>query len=77
VLIEDLRDAPRWLDELLCDSRLTLDVNRLQSLTPPFSDNSTSCRADRPSDPTPNDTLFQTHREVIIGSNTLSSIIQS
>jgi hypothetical protein len=30
-------------------------VNRLQSLTPPFSDNSTSCRADRRSDPTPND----------------------
>src|ERR1700722_6306763 len=24
-----------------------LSVNRLQSLTPPFSDNSTSCRADR------------------------------
>ena len=30
-------------------------VNRLQSLTPPFSDNSTSWRADRRSDPTPND----------------------
>jgi hypothetical protein len=25
VLIEDLRDAHRWLDELLCDSRLTLE----------------------------------------------------
>jgi hypothetical protein len=32
-----------------------LAVNRLQSLTPPFSDNSTGCRADRRSDPTPND----------------------
>jgi hypothetical protein len=29
---------------------------RLQSLTPPFLDSSTSCRADRRSDPTPNDT---------------------
>ena len=29
---------------------------RLQSLTQPFLDNSTSCRADRRSDPTPNDT---------------------
>ena len=28
-------------------------VIRLQNLTPPFSDNSTSCRADRRSDPTP------------------------
>jgi hypothetical protein len=26
VLIEDLRDAHRWLDELLCDSRLTWRV---------------------------------------------------
>jgi transposase len=34
------------------------DVNRLQSLTPSFSDNSTSCRADRRSDPTPNDSPF-------------------
>ena len=25
MLIEDLRDAHRWLDELLCDSRLTLE----------------------------------------------------
>jgi hypothetical protein len=33
----------------------SLAVNRLQSLTPSFSDNSTSCRADRRSDPTPND----------------------
>jgi hypothetical protein len=33
-------------------------VNRLQSLTPPFSDNSTCCGADRRSDPTPNDTLL-------------------
>jgi hypothetical protein len=32
-------------------------VNRLQRLTPPFSDNSTSWRADRRSDPTPNDTM--------------------
>jgi hypothetical protein len=32
-------------------------VNRLLSLTPPLSDNSKSCRADRHSDPTPNDTL--------------------
>ena len=32
-------------------------VNRLQSLTPSFSDNSTRCRADRRSDPTPNDSL--------------------
>jgi hypothetical protein len=31
---------------------IKLAVNRLQSLTPPFSDNSTSCRADRRSDPT-------------------------
>ena len=28
-----------------------LGVNRLQSLTPPFSDNSKSCCADRGSDP--------------------------
>jgi hypothetical protein len=31
-------------------------VNRLLSLTPPLSDNSKGCRADRHSDPTPNDT---------------------
>jgi hypothetical protein len=37
-------------------SRRRGSVNRIQSLTPPFSDNSTRCRADRRSDPTPNDT---------------------
>ena len=36
-------------------SRRRGSVNRIQSLTPPFSDNSTRCRADRRSDPTPND----------------------
>jgi hypothetical protein len=39
-------------------------VNRLQSLTPPFSDNSTSCRADRRSDPTPNDIYYGDYLEV-------------
>jgi hypothetical protein len=41
------------------DRGLRTHVNRLQSLTPPFSDDSTSCRADRRSDPTPNDTLVK------------------
>src|ERR1700722_9423258 len=40
-------------------------VNRLLSLTPPLSDNSKSCRADRHSDPTPNDSDSATHRDRI------------
>ncbi|HZZ25001.1 MAG TPA: hypothetical protein VFE60_21605 [Roseiarcus sp.] len=39
------------------------DPRMMTALTPHFSDNSTSCRADRPSDPTPNDT--QPVRELV------------
>ena len=37
-------------------------MNRLHSLTPPFSDRSASCRADRRSDPTPDDTKSALYR---------------